>query len=618
MGNSPGMTIDDLMRAPDHPDLLTQHLVKMGYLNPPVPREPISLSRPNVPSPMMTETQPHQDSSMLANPYGTNYSAVKHAAETGPRIADFTPPDISTTPKAPGMMSTVKPMQPVRPTEQQSIEAGMAQTGRNAHDEGQAQFHELRPTIDTSAAGTPQFYRQELQQQEFDKAHPWGAPISSHPGLLGKIGHIAAKVGNIAGNIVAPGTMANIPGTDLYKQEQERETERNLLASEGMESLGREREAQAKEAEARAAKIGRPDQPDLLQDAAGNLVGWKDADGSLHSLDEETTPPAIKKIAEEWEGKAGAKPVRENLEQGLAGAVQDAIAAGQDPKTNKAVIAWGEALQTYKPTKGTDVKTAEDLKNRIAQAVEKGDAAEVKRLQDELLAIDPEGMARLMEARARQREVSDRANETRSDKSYQYNKSELEKKATPIDQLLLRMGRVEESLDQGTPVADALIAPELLSIMAGGQGSGLRMNEAEIARVVHGQSHWQDLQAAVNRWKLDPKTANSITSEQRKMIRDLAMAVKRKLVAKNDAINRARQGLLATDDPKEHRALIVGVEKMLNDIDAGREVTQEPPAGKTTVYDPQGTPHYVNSDKVDKFLKDPKYKGWTRNAPAGR
>jgi hypothetical protein len=44
----------------------------------------------------------------------------------------------------------------------------------------------------------------------------------------------------------------------------------------------------------------------------------------------------------------------------------------------------------------------------------------------------------------------------------------------------------------------------------------------------------------------------------------------------------------------------------------------KPPDGKTTVYDPKGVPHFVNSASLEKFLKDPKYKGWSKNAPAAK
>ena len=62
-------------------------------------------------------------------------------------------------------------------------------------------------------------YIQE-QINDLHKNNPWGTS-GNHPGILGKLGHVAAKVGNIAGNIAAPSTMALIPGTELNQQRQE-------------------------------------------------------------------------------------------------------------------------------------------------------------------------------------------------------------------------------------------------------------------------------------------------------------------------------------------------------------------------------------------------------------
>ncbi len=68
--------------------------------------------------------------------------------------------------------------------------------------------------------GTPEGDREAaslaLAKQHFDKMNPYGS-AANHPGLLGKIEHGLAKAGNIAGNIVAPGTMALIPGTEMNK-----------------------------------------------------------------------------------------------------------------------------------------------------------------------------------------------------------------------------------------------------------------------------------------------------------------------------------------------------------------------------------------------------------------
>lgn len=78
-----------------------------------------------------------------------------------------------------------------------------------------------------------------IHEAELDKQNQWGGP-SNHPGWLGKVGHIAAKVGNIAGDIAAPATMSLIPGTDLNRERQEQQglgmvkqgTEENLQNAE--------------------------------------------------------------------------------------------------------------------------------------------------------------------------------------------------------------------------------------------------------------------------------------------------------------------------------------------------------------------------------------------------
>jgi hypothetical protein len=72
------------------------------------------------------------------------------------------------------------------------------------------------PQVETVAQGDRNL-RRVRDQGELDKlnAPHMGQPGSSHPGWGGKILHGLAEAGNIAGNIVAPGTMSLIRGTDL-------------------------------------------------------------------------------------------------------------------------------------------------------------------------------------------------------------------------------------------------------------------------------------------------------------------------------------------------------------------------------------------------------------------
>lgn len=170
--------------------------------------------------------------------------------------------------------------------------------------------------------------------------------------------------------------------------------------------------------------------------------------------------------------------------------------------------------------------------------------------------------------------------DARSDKSYQFNSGQLDKVGKPVEDAVARLGRLRDTLAQGTPQADALVAPELLTVMAGGAGSGLRMNEAEISRVIGGRSKWESLKAAANQWSLDPKTANSITPEQRSQIHALVEHVNNKLLAKQQLMDQARQDLIGTDDPGEHRRIVATTRSKLTKIDEGEgQQTQLPNGG---------------------------------------
>lgn len=190
--------------------------------------------------------------------------------------------------------------------------------------------------------------------------------------------------------------------------------------------------------------------------------------------------------------------------------------------------------------------------------------------QDKISEQRDVAAARLDAASARKEAADARSGNTRSDKSYTAAKKDIEDVGKPIGQLSDRLGRLQDSLRVGTPVADALVAPELLTVLAGGQGSGLRMTEAEISRVVGGRSNWESLKAAANKWSLDPDAANSITDSQRKQIRQLVGLVGSKLEAKKQALQQAREDLINTDDPAEHRRITVKVRQQLNDIDDGK------------------------------------------------
>jgi len=191
-------------------------------------------------------------------------------------------------------------------------------------------------------------------------------------------------------------------------------------------------------------------------------------------------------------------------------------------------------------------------------------------------ALQLETAQKVAAAQATAAAQAPRRQEARADKGYQFAAGQIDKVGKPIEDAVARFGRLQDTLNQRTPQADALVAPELLTVMAGGQGSGLRMNEAEISRIVGGRSNLQSLQAALNKWQLDPSKALSITPAQRGQIQALMTEVHGKLLDKQNLLDDARQKLVDAESPEEQRQIITDTHKKLSQIDSGSSQTALP------------------------------------------
>ncbi len=180
------------------------------------------------------------------------------------------------------------------------------------------------------------------------------------------------------------------------------------------------------------------------------------------------------------------------------------------------------------------------------------------------------------------------------EKSYEFHTTKFANLAKPIQDKNARFQTLTDALNAGTPMADALIAPQLLTLVAGGQGSGLRMNEAEISRIVGGRSKWESIKAGLNAWNTDPKKANSILESQRGQIQDLVKAIGAKLQAKEQILSGAQQQLADTQNPAEHKQIYSKAQTTLDALDSGGTVTMIAPDGKTT--------KQVPADQIQHFL----------------
>jgi hypothetical protein len=115
------------------------------------------------------------------------------------------------------------------------------------------------PTLPTTESGRLQVERDKLIDEQ---RHPWGT-AENHPGVVGKVGHVLSRIGNVAGDIVAPATMELIPGTDLNRRAREAGLENRI-------------EAAKKEETAEEAVRQRPEIAELTGEKRGELQAAKD------------------------------------------------------------------------------------------------------------------------------------------------------------------------------------------------------------------------------------------------------------------------------------------------------------------------------------------------------
>jgi hypothetical protein len=222
---------------------------------------------------------------------------------------------------------------------------------------------------------------------------------------------------------------------------------------------------------------------------------------------------------------------------------------------------------TKKPIYTAPIRETRSLEEQRAEALATGDTAKATSLLKQIgesaaARRDPNVAAARADALVERKTA--RA-DARADRSYQFNSAELERTAKPLTDQAERFGRLVETVNQRTPQADALIAPELLTVMAGGSGSGLRMNEAEISRILGGRTAYEDLKAKLNKFSLDPSKGLSVTDAQRAQIQALIATMHTRITTKAAALQEARQALIDADTVEDQRKVMAKLKSTLAD-----------------------------------------------------
>jgi hypothetical protein len=373
---------------------------------------------------------------------------------------------------------------------------------------------------------TPLDQQIQHDQQKLQKIHMQQEPYQWNQHGAGRnIAHVLSVAGNIAGDIFAPSVMARIPGTQMNRQVEEDETNDRLSKEQEQQSQGALQQANTEHLNAETPEVA----PNA---ASARRYQGAEADKLENDIAQGPSLATAYAHAVNQAIKNGADPSQDPIVQHLA----DAITGIQKESAPK-------SLMQSQPIIGQDGKPHTYL-------------------------LDPQTGNQVKDLGVHY-ERPNVTNVNTGEKTWEYANNQLNTLGKPVADLTMRMGRLRDTLAQGTPQADALVAPELLTVMAGGQGSGLRMNEAEISRIVGGRSQWETLKAAMNKWSVDPTSANSITPAQRKQIHELVNVVNQKLSQKQSIINDAANRMVNIDDPHAQRQILAETRQALQGVDEG-------------------------------------------------
>lgn len=220
----------------------------------------------------------------------------------------------------------------------------------------------------------------ELNRDYEKDANPWGSP-NNHPGIGGKIAHVLSKVGNIAGGILAPSVMANIPGTDLNRRAEEQGLAHQIQEVTGEESRNAAQDAttahtnaetpevapnaessralqgaQESNLESETSSRDNPKPSYEIHDTAAGPLFVNKATGTAQHLSVDGTPIGPKIQTKAVQLEIGGKPHQVLVNEADGSLIKDLGETGEKPPTVRVETAGeqrgakNDILKAYQPT----------------------------------------------------------------------------------------------------------------------------------------------------------------------------------------------------------------------------------------------------------------------------
>ena len=165
-----------------------------------------------------------------------------------------------------------------------------------------------------------------------------------------------------------------------------------------------------------------------------------------------------------------------------------------------------KAQQEAKPDKTENV--SQGLQRQLVDAENKGDTATANKLKQQLKDLNPLGEQRVGITIANQGAAQSKATDAKTEKENTYQRNKWDKDLGTYNSQREKLQEATGFIGQGA-IGDALGAVKALSGLASGQGSGVRITQAELNSISKARGYGGDFQVALQKFgdgkNLDPK-----------------------------------------------------------------------------------------------------------------
>jgi hypothetical protein len=343
--------------------------------------------------------------------------------------------------------------------------------------------------------------RQKLSDAD---ARPWGfagAPPSpehpnglapNHPSALGKVLHVLSTAGQIAGDIVAPNIMAEVPGTHLNRMMQEHGDTNEINHEQQLMSENHERDAQTQ-----GKQIENANAPQHEADLHALNLSQQ---GNLDSETYTRQHPQPQNEFQLW---------RQQNPNGTAeqfNALQSHPLSQSDAEARNAV--WNTIATKYHLPQ-----------NQFRAGMSGADATQLAAAMNNVIGRD-QGGAKITIEGQKADQAGNKTRDANTEKAYGAASKDLNSQFSAAQTQAETLATAREELNSGA-VGQAAGTIKTLVGLAGGKGTGVRITQAELNALAHARGIQGDFEGWINKLSGQGQLSGEQLSQMNSILSDV-------------------------------------------------------------------------------------------------